>query len=105
MEEDIQLMKDKQLYEKHIQEEKEKEQEEAIQYSIDEDSPIYKVDGGAPSNVYTSTDINNLTNNPVVEPSDETEEELEEEDLDGISLLSTIANEPEDEETKTITIT
>jgi len=107
MEEDIQLLKNKQLYEKHVQEEKEKEQEDAIRYSIDEDSPVYTVNGGAPSKLYNSTDIIKLTgtSDAINEPEEPEElEELEEENLDGLSLLSTIANEPKVEETKTITM-
>ena len=105
MEEDIQIMKDQQLYETHVQEEKEKEQNESIHYSIDEDSPAYTE---SPSKVYTSSNIINLTGNPdkikEIESEEKVEEELEEENLNDLSLLTNIAPEEEIKQTKTITM-
>jgi hypothetical protein len=111
MEEDIQLMKDQELYEKHVKEIEQKEKEEKENEEKDEVSPLYRV--------YNYADINNLTGGTLDtekvdeeskdESSDElTEELLEEEvDLEGgkLTLLTTIANEPEIEETKTIKYT
>ena len=82
MEEDIQLMKDQQLYEKHLQKEEEKKEKEKEQ----------------PPTLYSSSDITNLIDTV-------SEEELEEEDLSNdLSLLTNIAPEKEIEETKTITM-
>jgi hypothetical protein len=108
MEEDIQLMKDQQLYEKHVKEIEQKEKEEKEEEEKNEESPVYRV--------YNYADISNLTGGTLdteivdeesnKESNDELSEELLEEELDQeggkLTLLTTIAVEPETEETKTI---
>lgn len=100
MEEDIKLMKDKQLYEKHLEEEKEKEKEKEEEQQKEEDSPAYRV--------YNDAEIGTLAGNPIDREEDQekekeeipiVDEELTEEDL---SILTNIAVEPEIEETKKI---
>jgi hypothetical protein len=109
MKEDIQLMKDKQLYEKHKkeqeeQEEKEKEKEKEEQ----EDSPLYRV--------YNDAEVQSLagSRNDREEKEEKEEmsivdEELTEEQLNtekekegDLSILTNVAVEPEIEETKKI---
>jgi hypothetical protein len=93
MEEDIQDMKDKQLYENHVKEQEEKEKEQ------EEDSPAYRV--------YNDDEIENLAGGAIDRKEEEIEElpdeELTEENIDGkLSLLNNIEEKKEKEETKTI---
>jgi hypothetical protein len=104
LEQDIKLMKDKKLYEKHMEEKEEKEEQEEKEEK--EDSPAYRV--------YNDAEIRSLSGGDIQEEIPIVDEELTEEILneenekekeDDLSILTNIVVEPEIEETKKINYT
>jgi hypothetical protein len=104
MEEDIKIMKNKQLYEKHVEEQEKKEEKD----EEPQDSPAYRVYNDVEIENFTERDEENVI--PDIVDEELTEENLNDKDIEpekegDLSILTNVAVEPEIEETKKISYT